>query len=73
LLLRGCLLPLLLLLLLLCPTGCVPAVIGIAPSGAVFYGVYDLLKSNHLASLSQPAAHHSRTAAAAAGRTRQQQ
>jgi hypothetical protein len=34
-------------------SGCVPAVIGMAPSGAVFYGVYDLLKSNHLAQLQQ--------------------
>ena len=28
--------------------GCVPAVVGMAPAGAVFYGVYDLLKSRHL-------------------------
>lgn len=31
--------------------GVVPAVIGMAPSGAVFYGVYDLLKARHLAAL----------------------
>lgn len=31
--------------------GVVPAVIGMAPSGAVFYGVYDLLKARHLTSL----------------------
>lgn len=30
-------------------TGCLPAVIGMAPAGAVFYGVYDYLKSKHLA------------------------
>lgn len=37
---------------LLCQnTGVVPAVIGMAPSGAVFYGVYDLLKARHLAAL----------------------
>lgn len=28
--------------------GCIPAVIGMAPAGAVFYGVYDILKSQHL-------------------------
>ncbi|GBG00459.1 hypothetical protein Rsub_13205 [Raphidocelis subcapitata] len=28
--------------------GCVPAVIGMAPAGAVFYGVYDALKTRHL-------------------------
>ncbi|KAI8469853.1 MAG: mitochondrial carrier domain-containing protein [Monoraphidium minutum] len=28
--------------------GCVPAVVGMAPAGAVFYGVYDALKSRHL-------------------------
>ena len=28
--------------------GCLPAVIGMAPAGAVFYGSYDLLKHNHL-------------------------
>ncbi|EFJ51829.1 hypothetical protein VOLCADRAFT_103320 [Volvox carteri f. nagariensis] len=32
--------------------GCLPAVIGMAPAGAVFYGVYDLLKHRHLESLS---------------------
>lgn len=31
--------------------GVVPAVIGMAPSGAVFYGVYDLLKARHLKAL----------------------
>lgn len=29
-------------------SGCVPALIGMAPAGAVYYGVYDLLKSRHL-------------------------
>ncbi|GIM11871.1 hypothetical protein Vretimale_15341 [Volvox reticuliferus] len=29
-------------------SGCLPAVIGMAPAGAVFYGVYDLLKHRHL-------------------------
>lgn len=29
--------------------GCVPAVVAMAPAGAVFYGVYDSLKSAHLA------------------------
>lgn len=38
------------------PAGCIPAVIGMAPSGAVFYGVYDLLKHNHLQSLNSEAA-----------------
>lgn len=33
------------------PAGCLPAVIGMAPAGAVFYGVYDLLKARHLAAL----------------------
>lgn len=28
--------------------GCLPAVVGMAPAGAVFYGVYDTLKSRHL-------------------------
>jgi len=32
-------------------TGCLPAVIGMAPAGAVFYGVYDLCKHRHLTSL----------------------
>ncbi|WIA10639.1 hypothetical protein OEZ85_010820 [Tetradesmus obliquus] len=36
--------------------GCVPAVIGMAPSGAVFYGVYDLLKHRHLEKLNIAAA-----------------
>jgi len=29
-------------------TGCLPAVIGMAPAGSVFYGVFDLLKHRHL-------------------------
>ncbi|MEW5304664.1 MAG: hypothetical protein WDW36_007259 [Sanguina aurantia] len=29
-------------------SGCLPAVIGMAPAGAVFYGCYDLLKRRHL-------------------------
>lgn len=33
------------------PAGCIPAVIGMAPSGAVFYGVYDLLKHRHIQAL----------------------
>ena len=28
--------------------GCVPAVVGMAPAGAVFYGSYDLMKHQHL-------------------------
>eukprot|EP00197_Chlamydomonas_leiostraca_P010454 CAMPEP_0202864844 /NCGR_PEP_ID=MMETSP1391-20130828/4919_1 /ASSEMBLY_ACC=CAM_ASM_000867 /TAXON_ID=1034604 /ORGANISM="Chlamydomonas leiostraca, Strain SAG 11-49" /LENGTH=410 /DNA_ID=CAMNT_0049544615 /DNA_START=200 /DNA_END=1428 /DNA_ORIENTATION=- len=36
-------------------TGCLPAVIGMAPAGAVFYGVYDLLKARHLAALAAAA------------------
>ncbi|KAF6259403.1 mitochondrial carrier domain-containing protein [Scenedesmus sp. NREL 46B-D3] len=46
--------------------GCVPAVVGMAPSGAVFYGVYDLLKHHHLEKL------NSSIAAAAALEQRQQ-
>lgn len=30
--------------------GCGPAIVGMAPAGAVFYGVYDLLKMHHLES-----------------------
>jgi hypothetical protein len=33
--------------------GCVPAVIGMAPAGAVFYGVYDILKSRHLRGMAE--------------------
>ncbi len=36
--------------------GCVPAVIGMAPAGAVFYGVYDMLKSRHLKGMAEAAA-----------------
>jgi hypothetical protein len=31
--------------------GCLPAVISTAASGAIFYGVYDILKSQHTAAL----------------------
>ncbi|GLC45939.1 hypothetical protein PLESTF_000714600 [Pleodorina starrii] len=36
-------------------SGCLPAVIGMAPAGAVFYGVYDMLKHQHLEKLAAEA------------------
>jgi hypothetical protein len=33
--------------------GCLPAVIGMAPAGAVYYGVYDNLKTSHLKRLQE--------------------
>lgn len=47
--------------------GCVPAVIGMAPSGAVFYGVYDLLKHSHLEELSSTAAEQQQSGASTIG------
>jgi hypothetical protein len=46
--------------------GCVPAVVGMAPAGAVFYGVYDALKTRHLRLAAEAAAAASGGAAGAA-------
>ncbi|GLI70393.1 hypothetical protein VaNZ11_015175, partial [Volvox africanus] len=47
-------------------SGCLPAVIGMAPAGAVFYGVYDLLKHRHLERLAADSGGDGTDSAAAA-------
>jgi hypothetical protein len=48
--------------------GCVPAVVGMAPAGAVFYGVYDVLKSRHLRGMAAEGERRSGQQAAAAAK-----